>query len=53
MVAPDLAGHGLGRWLLAFAEGQAPAESSGWSCSPAPPAARNLAMYERGRLPAA
>ena len=26
MVAPDLAGQGLGRWLLRFAETQAPDE---------------------------
>ena len=47
MVAPDLAGRGLGRWLLAFAEAQAPDEVEQLVLFTGARSTRNLAMYER------
>jgi GNAT superfamily N-acetyltransferase len=47
MVAPDLAGHGLGRWLLAFAEAQAPDVAEQLVLFTGAASTRNLAMYER------
>jgi GNAT superfamily N-acetyltransferase len=47
MVAPDLAGHGLGRWLLAHAEDQAPADVERLALFTGAASERNLAMYER------
>jgi tRNA (guanine37-N1)-methyltransferase len=47
MVAPDLGGQGLGRWLLAYAEGQAPADVEQLALFTGAASVRNLAMYER------
>ena len=47
MVAPDLGGRGLGRWLLQFAEDQAPAGVGRSRSSLAAKSGRNIAMYER------
>jgi GNAT superfamily N-acetyltransferase len=47
MVAPDLAGRGLGRWLLAFVEAQAPADTRRFVLFTGRNSARNIAMYER------
>ncbi|WP_051165778.1 GNAT family N-acetyltransferase [Amycolatopsis orientalis] len=47
MVAPDLAGQGLGRWLLAFAEQQAPPEASSLVLYTGAGSERNLTMYRR------
>lgn len=47
MVAPDLAGHGLGRRLLAFAEAQAPASARRFALYTGTGSVRNIAMYER------
>jgi GNAT superfamily N-acetyltransferase len=47
MVAPDLAGHGLGRWLLAHAEDQAPEDVEQLALFTGAASVRNLAMYER------
>lgn len=47
MVAPDLAGHGLGRRLLAFAEAQAPAPAQRFALYTGARSTRNIAMYER------
>ncbi len=47
MVAPDLAGRGLGRWLLAFAEAQAPDDAEQLVLFTGAASTRNLAMYER------
>jgi GNAT superfamily N-acetyltransferase len=47
MVAPDLAGRGLGGWLLRFAESQAPAEVDSIALFTGSQSARNIAMYER------
>ncbi|GAA1939279.1 GNAT family N-acetyltransferase [Amycolatopsis minnesotensis] len=47
MVAPDLAGRGLGRWLLAHAEREAPAAARRYSLFTGVRSARNIAMYER------
>jgi GNAT superfamily N-acetyltransferase len=57
MVAPDLAGRGLGRWLLAFVEAQAPDDTEQLVLFTGAASARNLAMYERagyrpGSMPA-
>lgn len=47
MVAPDLAGHGLGRWLLRFAEAQAPDDVESIILFTGARSTRNIAMYER------
>jgi GNAT superfamily N-acetyltransferase len=47
MVAPDLAGRGLGRWLLAFAEAQAPEDIEHLVLFTGAASTRNLAMYGR------
>ncbi|MCR6490317.1 GNAT family N-acetyltransferase [Amycolatopsis sp. OK19-0408] len=47
MVAPDLAGRGLGRRLLAHAESHAPAEARRFALFTGARSARNIAMYQR------
>ncbi|WP_020657503.1 GNAT family N-acetyltransferase [Amycolatopsis benzoatilytica] len=47
MVAPDLAGHGLGRFLLAHAEQQAPPEAKQYVLFTGAASERNIAIYER------
>jgi GNAT superfamily N-acetyltransferase len=47
MVAPDLAGQGLGRWLLRFAEAQAPDGVESIVLFTGARSTRNIAMYER------
>ena len=47
MVAPDLGGRGLGRWLLQFAEGQAPAGVDTIALFTGAKSVRNIALYER------
>lgn len=47
MVAPDLAGHGLGRWLLAIAEEAAPDDVTRVWLFTGKRSTRNLAMYQR------
>ena len=47
MVAPDLAGRGLGRRLLAHAEAQAPAEARRFTLFTGSRSARNIALYQR------
>lgn len=47
MVAPDEAGHGLGRWLLSYAERQACKGISTYSLFTGERSARNIAMYQR------
>jgi GNAT superfamily N-acetyltransferase len=47
MVAPDLVGAGLGRWLLEFAEAQAPASASRFGLFTGRRSERNLRMYHR------
>jgi tRNA (guanine37-N1)-methyltransferase len=47
MVAPDLAGRGLGRWLLALAEAKAPSGVETIALFTGARSARNIAMYER------
>ena len=47
MVAPDLAGRGLGRWLLAHAESIAPAVTSEYSLVTGAGSARNRRMYKK------
>ena len=47
MVAPDLSGHGLGRWLLAFAEATAPDEVEVIGLFTGAKSVRNIRMYER------
>lgn len=47
MVAPDLAGRGLGRRLLAHSEAQAPAEARKFVLFTGARSARNIAMYQR------
>ena len=46
MVAPDLAGQGLGGWLLRFAEDQAPADVETITLFTGLRSHRNIAMYE-------
>ena len=46
MVAPDLAGQGLGGWLLRFAEAQAPDDVESITLFTGARSARNIAMYE-------
>ena len=47
MVAPDLAGRGLGRRLLAHAEAQAPGEALRFVLFTGARSARNITMYQR------
>ncbi len=47
MVAPDLAGRGLGGWLLRLAESQAPADIESVTLFTGSRSTRNIAMYER------
>jgi tRNA (guanine37-N1)-methyltransferase len=47
MVAPDVAGRGLGRWLLALAEAAAPADVEMISLFTGAKSVRNIRMYER------
>lgn len=47
MVAPDLAGRGLGTWLLRFAEGRAPAGVRALRLHTGAHSHRNIALYER------
>ncbi|WP_439376598.1 GNAT family N-acetyltransferase [Amycolatopsis lexingtonensis] len=47
MVAPDFAGRGLGRRLLAHAEAQAPAEARRFALFTGARSARNITMYQR------
>jgi ribosomal protein S18 acetylase RimI-like enzyme len=47
MVAPDLAGRGLGGWLLRLAEDRAPADVGSITLFTGSQSARNIAMYER------
>ena len=47
MVAPDQAGHGIGRWLLGYAERQAPREISTCSLFTGEHSERNIALYQR------
>jgi GNAT superfamily N-acetyltransferase len=47
MVAPDLGGRGLGRWLLAHAEAHAPDGVATVALFTGARSARNIAMYER------
>lgn len=46
MVAPDLAGQGIGRWLLDYAERQAPRRTTTWSVFTGQRSDRNIALYE-------
>jgi tRNA (guanine37-N1)-methyltransferase len=47
MVAPDLAGRGLGRWLLRHIERAAPAEATSYRLFTGAGSARNIRMYRR------
>ncbi len=47
MVAPDLAGRGLGRWLLTYAEEQAPVWATTFELFTGKRSTRNITMYER------
>jgi tRNA (guanine37-N1)-methyltransferase len=47
MVAPDLQGRGLGRALLAFAEGQAPSGTAAYWLNTAATSERNLRTYRK------
>ncbi len=47
MVAPDQAGQGLGRWLLAYAEDQAPEDVRAFALFTGARSDRNIAMYQR------
>jgi NAD(P)H-dependent FMN reductase/GNAT superfamily N-acetyltransferase len=47
MVTPDQAGHGLGRWLLSYAEREAPPETSAYSLFTGQHSDRNIALYQR------
>ncbi|MEW2504244.1 GNAT family N-acetyltransferase [Amycolatopsis sp. CA-161197] len=47
MVAPDLAGHGLGRRLLEQVESQAPASADRFELFTGAASKRNITMYER------
>jgi ribosomal protein S18 acetylase RimI-like enzyme len=47
MVAPDVAGKGLGGWLLRLAEVHAPAGVDSITLYTGSQSARNIAMYER------
>ncbi len=47
MVAPDLAGRGLGGWLLRLAEAHAPEDVESITLFTGARSSRNIAMYER------
>ncbi len=47
MVAPDYAGHGIGRWLLHFAEHQAPASAQQITLYTGARSIRNIDIYQR------
>ncbi|WIX87597.1 GNAT family N-acetyltransferase [Amycolatopsis sp. DG1A-15b] len=47
MVAPDFAGRGLGRRLLAHAEAQAPVEARRFALFTGARSTRNIALYQR------
>jgi NAD(P)H-dependent FMN reductase/GNAT superfamily N-acetyltransferase len=47
MVAPDLAGHGVGSWLLRHAESQAPQETTEFSLFAGAHSDRNIALYRQ------
>jgi ribosomal protein S18 acetylase RimI-like enzyme len=47
MVAPDVAGRGLGRWLLQLAEARAPSDVETITLFTGARNARNIRMYER------
>lgn len=47
MVAPDLAGRGIGRWLLGYAESRAPAGATEFSLFTGARSERNIALYQR------
>ena len=47
MVAPDYAGHGIGRWLLRFAEHQAPASVQQITLYTGAQSNRNIDIYQR------
>lgn len=47
MVAPDLAGQGIGSWLLAHAEAQAPEGTTEVALFTGARSTRNIALYER------
>ncbi|MDT8911846.1 GNAT family N-acetyltransferase [Amycolatopsis sp. PS_44_ISF1] len=47
MVAPDLAGRGLGRFLLGHVESQAPADVPRFTLFTGAKSTRNITMYER------
>ena len=47
MVAPDLRGRGLGRWLLARVEEAAPAEATGVTLVTGARSTSNLRMYKK------
>lgn len=47
MVAPDLAGRGLGRWLLAYVESRAPAATTAYTLFTGARSRRNLDLYRR------
>jgi tRNA (guanine37-N1)-methyltransferase len=47
MVAPDLQGHGLGRWLLARIEEEAPAGVTAYELVTGAGSLRNQRMYKK------
>ncbi len=47
MVAPDLAGQGIGRWLLAYAESQAPRGTTSFALVTGSCSSRNIDLYQR------
>jgi GNAT superfamily N-acetyltransferase len=47
MVAPDLTGKGIGRWLLAAAERLAPADTTDSLLFTGAKSTRNIRMYQR------
>ncbi len=47
MVAPDLAGRGLGGWLLRLAEAHAPEDAESITLFTGARSTRNIAIYER------
>ncbi|MBQ1047249.1 GNAT family N-acetyltransferase [Micromonospora sp. C51] len=47
MVAPDQAGNGIGSWLLSYAEGQAPGDTTHCTLFTGHRSIRNISLYER------
>lgn len=47
MVAPDQAGNGIGSWLLSYAEGQAPEQTTHCTLFTGHRSIRNISRYER------